>query len=269
MKKNRIIIWFLWIGLIHACCSAQLKTPIDLVCDRSSSAFKKYKRKRKRNELEIETNVANNAETPFIDYEAEKTKESTVSRANPISLPRKVFIRNSLDQLDDDGVEKLNRAVFNGRYGKVEWLILNGATIDVLSKDELNTPLHYAVKNDNTLIAERLLEKKANPNAQNVFGNTPLHLAAVNGLDEMVALLLEHGADQNSKNSYGEVPLELLQRIKFEKTSLLNGGTNLNTEEIIALSGQIATLEKTEQLMLSRLEPFDEDDFKEDDDNDN
>jgi ankyrin repeat protein len=46
-------------------------------------------------------------------------------------------------------------------------------------------------------MAELLLEKGANPNIQNIYGETPLHQAVDNGKHNIINLLLEKYADPN------------------------------------------------------------------------
>ena len=74
---------------------------------------------------------------------------------------------------------------------------------DVTLKDnEWNTPLHYVVLRPYnsrrmreracfTATARALLERRANPNVRNAFGDTPLHLAAMNQFPKIVEILLE------------------------------------------------------------------------------
>ncbi|KAH9169141.1 putative ankyrin repeat protein, partial [Lactarius sanguifluus] len=58
-------------------------------------------------------------------------------------------------------------------------------------------------------LAQRLLERGVDVNAQDKDHETPLHLASRLRLHEMARILLKHGADVNMKNSEGKSPLEL------------------------------------------------------------
>ncbi|KAH8977684.1 ankyrin repeat-containing domain protein [Lactarius hatsudake] len=58
-------------------------------------------------------------------------------------------------------------------------------------------------------LAQRLLERGADVNAQTKNHETPLHLASRLRLYEMARILLKHGADVDVKNSEGKSPLQL------------------------------------------------------------
>ena len=64
-----------------------------------------------------------------------------------------------------------------------------------------STPLHIAVRNDNSEITELLLTNGADPNIQDNIGNTPLHIPANYKIKE---LLIKHGADETIKNNQGK-----------------------------------------------------------------
>ncbi|AGA67448.1 ankyrin repeat-containing protein [Brachyspira pilosicoli P43/6/78] len=75
-----------------------------------------------------------------------------------------------------------------------EYLINNGADINVTNEDG-ETPLMYASKLHNIKVIELLIQKGADINAFNNYGNTAL-IYGVNNL-ETVKLLVENGADVN------------------------------------------------------------------------
>ena len=70
----------------------------------------------------------------------------------------------------------------------------------------LQTALHAAAANGNTVIVEALLAARANPKAEDVRKLTPLHLAAQAGCEPAVRALLAANADV-SASAFMEVRL--------------------------------------------------------------
>jgi len=100
----------------------------------------------------------------------------------------------------------LNEAVRLNDIVLVEALIDGGA--DVNSIDKLGeTPLHVAVVRGYRGIAVLLIEKGAEVNAGDVRGLTPVHAAAWRGYRDTVVLLITNGADINGRDKDGVTPL--------------------------------------------------------------
>lgn len=81
------------------------------------------------------------------------------------------------------------------------------------------TPLHAAVKDDTTEVAEFLLSRNANVNAKDNEGNTPLHVQlqpdeSREWIKETTELLLANKADVNAKNGEGLTPLMIAIKAK-------------------------------------------------------
>ena len=78
-----------------------------------------------------------------------------------------------------------------------------------------STPLHSAVLHERTEMVEYLLDRGADPNANDVRGNTALHVVAQysgrGGLD-MAKLLIEAGADPRARNHRGQSPIDEARR---------------------------------------------------------
>ena len=68
--------------------------------------------------------------------------------------------------------------------------------------------LHYAAMEGSEVCARRLIERRADINQQDRYGDTALMRAARNGHVGMVRLLLQAGADPRLKNKWGETALE-------------------------------------------------------------
>jgi ankyrin repeat protein len=69
------------------------------------------------------------------------------------------------------------------------------------------TALHWAVRHNDLVLAERLLEAGADATAANRYGVTPLYLAALNGSADIIERLLAAGADPNEVGTEGETVL--------------------------------------------------------------
>lgn len=71
------------------------------------------------------------------------------------------------------------------------------------------TPLHIAVRNDNTETVRLLLATKVEVNVKDLFGWTPLHWASVRDNDVNVRRLISAGANVNIKDNSGWMPIDL------------------------------------------------------------
>ncbi len=84
------------------------------------------------------------------------------------------------------------------------------AGADVNYRDKYSeTPLHYAVRNQDTKLVEVLIEEGANVNYKNCFGRTPLYGVLETGDISLAKLLIQEGADINSKDKDNMTVLEV------------------------------------------------------------
>jgi ankyrin repeat protein len=76
-------------------------------------------------------------------------------------------------------------------------------------------PLHFAAQAWAVDIARMPLDRGAQVDAMNVFGNTPLFVAVFNskGRGELITLLREKGADPYNANKAGQTPIGLARLI--------------------------------------------------------
>ncbi|XP_030765761.1 26S proteasome non-ATPase regulatory subunit 10-like [Sitophilus oryzae] len=89
-------------------------------------------------------------------------------------------------------------------------ILLKAPNINIDAKDSMgDTPLMYAVSNDQLKFVKLLLKSKANPNMQNHFEKTPLHIAVSQGDANLVTALLDYNANPNMQDAYGNTPLSL------------------------------------------------------------
>ena len=94
---------------------------------------------------------------------------------------------------------------------EMEALLEAGADIGAAEPDG-TTALHWAAHNDQLALAARLLEAGAEADAVTRYGIAPLALAATNGSAAMLGMLLEAGADPNRASGEGETPLMTVAR---------------------------------------------------------
>jgi ankyrin repeat protein len=95
------------------------------------------------------------------------------------------------------------------------------------------TSLHYAVRNDDAQLVDRLIRAGANVKAANRYGITPLYLACVNGNAAMIEKLLNSGADANAVSTEGETALMTASRTGNVDSIkvLLAHGADVNARE--------------------------------------
>lgn len=117
----------------------------------------------------------------------------------------------NLSLKDQAGITPLFAAVNQNRADVAQALLAAGA--DPNQAANSFTPLHHAAYTAQLLTVKALLQKGANPNAQNMFGKTALHdvADASNSAEgaQIAQLLLDAHADVSLKNNQGETPLDL------------------------------------------------------------
>ncbi len=134
------------------------------------------------------------------------------------------------------GQGPLHLAVFLGRMPYIQLLLKNGAKVNLKTKIEHFTPLHYAVRtrrHSSARILLYLLKHGADPNSQTKTGKTPLHIAMEKGKWHLAKILLNHGANPNlAIKTSGNTALHLLASyptpsLEVAKLALSKGGNPL------------------------------------------
>ncbi len=117
----------------------------------------------------------------------------------------------------------LNWASYYGKPDMVRVLIDHGATVNLNAENGLlRTPLQdvsrgeYESQDDGVRVAQLLLERGADVNAQDINRETPLHFASSSGRIEIARVLLDHGAIAIAEASEGETPLHAISRGKYD-----------------------------------------------------
>ncbi|MCP4441043.1 MAG: hypothetical protein GY810_19135 [Aureispira sp.] len=85
--------------------------------------------------------------------------------------------------------------------------IINQKSMSVNCLDASNTPLTRAILRKDANIVEFLLQKGADPNIPNGYGQTPIHLVILHKTQDILELLLEYKADTNIKTDNHTSPL--------------------------------------------------------------
>lgn len=124
----------------------------------------------------------------------------------------KMLISNQagVDLRDEGGRPAFMFAVGEGNYRMAEFLLLNGASVNVKDISGDNALIYYA-SNYNAMADEKLVDflisKGIDINAQNNLGKTALMMAAKRDNDKLVKYLCEKGANVDIKDTNGMTAL--------------------------------------------------------------
>jgi ankyrin repeat protein len=112
----------------------------------------------------------------------------------------------------------------------------------VAAEADGTTALHWAVRQSDGEVVERLLKAGADVKAANRYGVTAIHLAATNGDPALLRRLLDAGADVNTLGADGETPLMTVARGGHLEAAklLMERGANVEARE--AWHGQTALM---------------------------
>lgn len=128
------------------------------------------------------------------------------------------------------GETTLHGACSRGHPGIVNRLLDAGADINATDLT-LSTSLHIAVEYGNIGIAALLISKGADFNLrESQLGETPLHLAVRDDNSDAILLLIGAGADPFAKNVYNETPLDAV-RSMVEAIEGPNPGAQIDSAE--------------------------------------
>ncbi|XP_031787344.1 putative ankyrin repeat protein RF_0381 isoform X2 [Nasonia vitripennis] len=94
--------------------------------------------------------------------------------------------------------------------------------LNATTRHEKLTALHIAVKTNDRLAVEEMLNRGVRIDAQSRVGDTALHLAVKFEFKALVQLLLDRGADPNCQNDIGETPFtSSLGRVKDRMSNFM------------------------------------------------
>jgi ankyrin repeat protein len=142
-------------------------------------------------------------------------------------------------------------------------LIDNGCDVSGTTTRRLLTPLIlccYRADEEALKVAKLLIERGADLDEKENFGNTALHLACCFGRDDMVQLLIDSKAVVNVQNSDGETPLMWAadNSLFGEKIIpiLMQAGANVTLKDIDGSSAFIRAYKYSGGKMLKAFAPF-------------
>ncbi|XP_077288215.1 rabankyrin-5 [Arctopsyche grandis] len=137
--------------------------------------------------------------------------------------------------LQQRGASPLHRAAMAGDTFTADFLVDNGADVNLLTKDNSDSVLHLIAglnassHDEKTLIeiakiAEKIIAKGINVNNQNKNGFTPLHLAVLNKNDKIFSLLIAHEKVDTDVRTLQDEHSALFYSLVDEKNcNILNG----------------------------------------------
>ena len=139
-----------------------------------------------------------------------EAKEKAKKEKPKVETPKRV----SFDpQLTQELIDELNKDWDNADVSKnvdaskIKYLIERGA--DVNAKEQYGqTPLHYASYYNHIETTELLIERGADVEAKDEWEMTPLHWASCKNRIETAKLLIEKGADLEAKCNKGKTPFD-------------------------------------------------------------
>jgi DNA-binding protein Fis len=98
----------------------------------------------------------------------------------------------------------------------VQFLLDNGADIEIIGGHHRWTALHGAVWRENIEIVRLLIDCGADVNARNEDGQTPLHLALHYEFFDIARLLLDHGADRDIRDDEDRTPFDIAMEVRTQ-----------------------------------------------------
>ncbi len=156
-----------------------------------------------RNALDIARSAGH--EEIVVMLKAKGVKPNQVNVKDSLDLIATDFVD---DRKTFNGWPALNIACWRGRKNEVIRLLNKKHSVNVLDDENMNS-LQRAVIQSHVDIVEILLNHGADLNHTDNAGNTALNYAAQNGDKAIVTVLLETGVANHKKNKKGDYPLDM------------------------------------------------------------
>lgn len=118
---------------------------------------------------------------------------------------------------DSAGTPMISMATRHERKEMIDWLVKNGADINVVSEDRGYSPIMDAVWKSNYDIAKYFVNKGAHLDTVSRDGQPVLVLAVGTGNEKICELLVSNGANPSMKDDMGMSALEYARLFKKDK----------------------------------------------------
>jgi len=112
---------------------------------------------------------------------------------------------------DANGTSPLHWAAKEGQCAIVEYLVNNGAFVNLTSLKLYHTPLHYAAASGHAGCVQTLINLNANIDAADKEGKTAAHWACIGAHTKCLLVLKECGADTKKQDLSGRTPMDIAQ----------------------------------------------------------
>ncbi len=135
----------------------------------------------------------------------------------------------NLNMEDRQGHTPLILAVMAGHLNIIKILIKAHADLNYQSKRSARQgAIHFAVKSDQPLMLQYLLDQKAETQLQTKWGRMALHMAAIAGQVQMITMLLHADARINAADKHGVRPLHLTLQNPLAAQALIEARANIH-----------------------------------------
>jgi len=164
--------------------------------------------------VEHKTTVQDKLVFSHVSPQPENLKEGNqveihvVAERNALGVLHTYLVEGSnVNKKNDKGYTALLVAAMLDHDDVVKSLLDIGLDVNIAEESTGVTPLFFAVRNKNHIIAKRFLSHGANPNQKDIQGQTALIYAVEKTDLNIIRTLLIYGADVNAESLSGATPL--------------------------------------------------------------
>lgn len=180
------------------------RTPLDIALDRPLPIFGA-----------VYESILPHAHQEVVDLLVANGADVSLHNAAALGQVDKVqkFIANDATSVNAIHLEMtpIYVAALHGHVDVVAWLIEHGADIHIPRTSPGTMPLHAATWAGSTAVAQQLLDRGADIDAQTVTNAMPLHFAVWKRHVPLARLLLDRGADVTMPDAFDHTPMSLAQ----------------------------------------------------------